>query len=215
MATLHTTQVEGTEKIVLEKKGYIFEFTEGLFNGYPEMKVTLNGKTTSVRHVSDEKITFGYEIEKVWGISSQGINTTQYQKVKSMYTDISGREKAQKKKEQEAKYAPLYVEMGKIALPKNNENPDDEKCKQLLAKSKANSFYSKDPEDSGLNLASASACAEIEKEAEKICDHHFTTRFWESYTGDARLKLDRDVSCEKCGFHHRDTVEEQVEARWF
>ena len=137
------------------------------------------------------------------------------QKVKSMYTDIFDREKAQKKKEQEAKYAPLYVEMGKIALPKNNENPDDEKCKQLLAKSKANSFYSKDPEDSGLNLASASACAEIEKEAEKICDHHFTTRFWESYTGDARLKLDRDVSCEKCGFHHRDTVEEQAEARWF
>jgi hypothetical protein len=152
MAILHTTQVEGTEKIVLEKKGY---------------------------------------------------------------TDISSRKKAQKKKEQETKYAPLYVEMGKIALPKNNENPDDEKCKQLLKKSKANYFSSKDPEDSGLNLASTSACTKIEKEAEKFCNHHFKTQFWETYTGDARLKLERDVSCTKCGFSHRDTVKEQVAARWF
>lgn len=203
------------EKIVLEKKGYTFEFTEGLFNGYPEMKVTLNGKSSSVRFVSDEKILFGYEIEKVGGIGSQGIESTQYQKVKSMYESIKNRMEAQKKKEQEAKYAPLHIEMEKIALPKNNENPDDEKCRELLEKSKANSFYSKDPEDSGLNLASASACAKIEKEAEKMCNHNFKIQFWKTHTGDARLKLERDVSCDKCGFHHRDTVEEQLEARWF
>ena len=207
-------QVEGTEKIVLQKNGYAFEFTEGMFNGYPDMKVTMNAHTSSIRGMNDEKIVFQFSIEKVGGISSQGVEKALYQKIKEMYQNIKNKADEMKKKEEDEKYAPLYAEMKKIAMPKNNENPDDEKCKELLKTAQANSFYNEDPEYSGLNLASASYCVGIYREAGKLCNHNFKINFDRTYTEDARLKLVREVSCEKCHFSHKDTVETHTNNGW-
>jgi len=38
--------------------------------------------------------------------------------------------------------------------------------------------------------------------------------YLETYTEDARMKLERTVSCEKCGFSKKDVVEEEVDIGW-
>lgn len=110
-------------------------------------------------------------------------------------------------------YAPLYTELEKIELPRN-ENVDEKKCRELLGRQKPVLYDG--PESDGLRLAVASENSRVRKEAQKYCDHEFGVSYDETYTADARLKLQRDAVCEKCGLRQTDIATEEVseEAIW-
>jgi hypothetical protein len=99
----------------------------------------------------------------------------------------------------------------KKQLPERNiisEN-NDEKAKKILSKI-SNSYFKNDPEMDGVNLSISASNGRVQKEAQKYCQHELETSFFHGYTGDARTKIERTISCKKCGLYIRDEKSEEL-----
>lgn len=188
------------QKINFEKKGKEAK----VYVEDNETKIEWNGEKGKVRGASNGKIYLSdiyYEGKRV---KSMKVEENIEKEVAQMV------EEAEEKKQKE-EYAELYEEMKKIPAPENNENPDDEKCQEILRQQKKG--YSGEECD-GLNLAVESGNSDIRKKAQKHCDHEFETEYFHDYTQDSRKRLRRIVKCEKCGFEKVDVVEAKVERGW-
>jgi hypothetical protein len=206
-------QIEGTEKVVLEKGGNTYEFTEGLSNGNPTLFVRLDEEKSQIYAINSEHIVFSSQMKKkIVGIGFYGCNPQKYKQVRMMYEKIEKQKKENEKMEKKRLYSPLYQDMEKISLPQNNQNPDDVKCQNILKTQLKG--YGNDSESEGLNIAVASRNIEIRNQARKYCDHNFEIKYFESSTGDMRLELEREVFCKKCGFSRRDIIKEKVNRGW-
>lgn len=188
------------QKINFEKKGKEAK----VYVEDNEIKIEWNGEKGKVRGASNGKIylsNFYYEGKKVDGMTIE----------KNIEKKVAQIVKEAEEKKQKEEYAGLYEEMKKKPMPENNQNPDDEKCQEIMKQQKKG--YS-GAESEGLNLAVASQNTEIRKKAQKHCDHEFETEFFHDYTQDSRKRLERTVKCKKCGFEQVDVVKEKVERGW-
>lgn len=116
---------------------------------------------------------------------------------------IAEREKAEKA-EMEAEYQKLIEKLPPI--PKFENTPDPEKFQSLM--SKLSKQYFSGEEDDGLNLSVDSYNSKILSEARKFCKHELQIEYNKTYTEDARKKVERVISCDKCGLYVFDTAEE-------
>jgi len=122
----------------------------------------------------------------------------------------------QKKKIEEAeeaskreKYSGLFTQ-----LPERNikNTPDVKKFSEIMTKKTYRNFNG--AEDDGLALAQVASNNAIAREAMQYCEHNLKTEYKYEMTQDARLKLVRIISCEKCGLYIRDIAEEHKEYNW-
>ena len=127
-------------------------------------------------------------------------------------TELKNRKLIQEEKnnKEEKERINSYSEL-KSKLPERNiiSKNNDIKAKEILSKI-SNSYFKNDPEMDGVNLSISANNGRIQKEAQKYCVHELETTFFHGYTGDARKKLERVISCKKCGLYIHDEVSENI-----
>jgi len=200
------------EEIIIKRGDKVFRFFEGLNYKTKVLNVQLQDEVREVWDITPDTIFFSTPLKGIRGISRTGLDRDADKKINEMFQKLKQIEKQKEEEERRKAYAPLYEKMKEKPLPKQNSNPDDEKCQEILKTMKQG--FPDFEENEGLNLAVAHKNAEIEAEAQKYCNHNFTVRYEETYTQDSRLKLIREVSCDKCGFKQVDEVEEPVKNWW-
>lgn len=184
-------------EIEFEKKGKKAK----IFKQGTKVKIKWNKQTGEITSASKDVIYLsGIEYN---GKNVDGFSTEKAEEIQ----DLVNKARKEAEEKESEKYKNLYQEMEKISLPQKNKNPDDEKAQELLS-TMHEGFEGE--ESDGLNLAVASGNAKIRKKAQRFCNHNFKIKYNETYTSDARKKLERTVECEKCGFFKKDSVEDEL-----
>lgn len=199
-------------EVIVSKGNNKFKFFEGVNYKTPVINVQLQDEVEEIREITQDTIFFSMPLKGIRGISRAGIDKKSDTKIVEMFQKVKQIQREKEEEERRKAYAPLYKRMKEMPLPKQNSNPDDKKCQEILKTMKQG--FPDFEENEGLNLAVAHKNAEIEAEAQKYCNHNFKVRYEETYTQDSRLKLIREVSCDKCGFKKIDEVEEPVKNWW-
>ena len=112
----------------------------------------------------------------------------------------------EKEAERIARYKELVEKLPPV--PDFSNTPDKEKFNRIMKKIK--NIYFSGPEDDGLNIAMSAANGRVRAEARQYCTHDIHIEFNYAHTADARKKVIRTISCEKCGMYMIDIVEEEV-----
>lgn len=200
------------EEIIIKRGDKVFKFSEGLNYKTKVLNVQLQDEVREVWDITPDTIFFSTPLKGIRGISRTGLDRDADKKIVEWFKKLKQIEKQKEEEERREKYAPLYEQMKEIPMPKQNTYSDDKKCQDILKQRQQG--FSDFEENEGLNLAVAHKNAEIEAEAQKYCNHDFKVKYEEGYTEDSRLKLIREVSCDKCGFKQVDEVEEPVKNWW-
>jgi len=114
--------------------------------------------------------------------------------------------KIEKEKKVQAEYDTLKSKLPPI--PNFHNTPNEKKFKKIM--SKISNQYFSGKEDDGLNLAISSENERIRSEARKYCNHNIEITYHNTFTADARKKIERIIECKKCGLYILDTAEEPV-----
>ena len=123
----------------------------------------------------------------------------------SLLVEIRNEKEKTRKEKENKKYEPLEAELPERKIESEN---NDEKAQEILSKMDKRHFRGE--EDDGLNHAIAAHNFKLQAEAQKYCRHELRADIWRTYTSDARLKVERTISCKKCGLYIQDTVSEPV-----
>jgi hypothetical protein len=117
--------------------------------------------------------------------------------------------------EEEAEERAKEYEFLKKQLPRREikYTPNLEKFKEIMQKINSVKYYG-GGEFEGCDLATASYVERLLKEAQNYCEHELKITYTYTYTSDARKKIIRTISCEKCKLEIKDEVKEELVAEW-
>jgi Skp family chaperone for outer membrane proteins len=91
--------------------------------------------------------------------------------------------------------------------------PNLEKFKEIMQKINNIKYYG-GGEFEGCDLAAESYAERLLKEAQNYCEHELKITYTYTYTSDARKKIIRTISCEKCKLEIKDEAKEELVAEW-
>jgi len=154
----------------------------------------------------------GQKILVLGSHGSQRQATTVSAAVESRVNDFIADCKEWQQAEKEKLYQPLVDQLPERTFETTR---NDEKARQLL-KDAAEIKDVKGPEMDGVNMQQSMRRQALRQEARKHCDHTIEKQHYYGHTGDARLKVERELTCEKCGLSVHDEVSEELseKAMW-
>jgi C4-type Zn-finger protein len=117
----------------------------------------------------------------------------------------------QKENERKMEYESLKRIVDEKQLPAINHDPKKEaKLKKEIKdiENKMRSFIG-DEESDGIIAHLSSRKSELQQELMKVCNHDFKVRYNYTHTPFAKKKIEKIITCEKCGLHVVYTAEEE------
>jgi len=143
---------------------------------------------------------------------SERMATTVGAEMESLVNDFIAECKEWQQAEKQKLYQPLIAQLPERTF---DTTGDDEKAQELLRQASEIKDV-KGPEMDGVNLAQSQKRQALRMKAKKHCNHDIEEHYDYTFTGDARRKIVRELTCEKCGMSVRDETSEELseDAMW-